>query len=199
MKITNDEIAVETKVRTVEPAERGAWSESIEGQRRWNVYGQVHGRHGDLYRVLFDDGSQGLYARNELQRRDVEAYTPAEREELIAKMDKLAGSFYSHAVRIGVHAFIEFAGLMNEFIQVCRDANRANVDFAKGNAHTGVMLPFQPFHAAYLGEKMQCIYGTTFEKNKAVRDAFIQALFEGAYKLVPVTPARTAERPKASL
>jgi|GEM_PF-7019421 len=192
MKTMNDEIAVGTKVRTVEPAEPGAWSESLEGERRWSVYGHVHGRHGDLYKVLLDDGTEGLYARNELQRRDVEAYTLAEREELIAKMHKLSEAFYSRAVRIGVHAFIEFAGFMNEFIVVCRDASRANVDFAKGNAHTGVMLPFQPYHAAYLGEKIQCIYGTAFVKNKAVRDAFIQALFEGAYKLVPVKPARTA-------
>lgn len=89
-------------------------------------------------------------------------YTVEERAAMLRGMRGASDYFYSMAVRIGVHAFIEFTGLMNEFIKLCEEAHAAGIDFTMANVHTGQHLPFQPHHIAYLYEKLECIYGIEF-------------------------------------
>lgn len=89
-------------------------------------------------------------------------YTVEERAAMLRGMRGASDYFYSSAVRIGVHAFIEFAGLMNEFIKLCEEAHAKGIDFTMANVHTDQHLPFQPHHIAYLNEKLECIYGMRF-------------------------------------
>lgn len=84
--------------------------------------------------------------------------TPQQREEALGKMQQAADEFYRSAVFIGNHPFIEFAGLMNEYIQVCRDAHREGIDFTECNRHSGVKLPLLPMRSDYLNEKLECIF-----------------------------------------
>jgi hypothetical protein len=49
--------------------------------------------------------------------------TTDERAQALLQMQRTADAFYRSAVAVGNHPFIEFAGLMNEYIQACRCAH----------------------------------------------------------------------------
>lgn len=85
----------------------------------------------------------------------------AELEVMLQKMQETSSLFYRRAVMTGCHPFIEFTGLMNEYIKVCRDNLERGVDFADANTHSGVPLSIQIHQARYLGEKLECIFGPT--------------------------------------
>lgn len=83
----------------------------------------------------------------------------AELLQITVNMRKASDVFYWMAFRCGNHAFIEFTGLMNEYINVCDSAAKQGIDFTMASTHTGVALPFRPHHQQYLLEKLECIYG----------------------------------------
>lgn len=90
--------------------------------------------------------------------------TTAELEECIAKMKAASSAFYIAAIHCeGNHAFIEFTGLMNEYIAVCEDRMREGVDFRFINKHCGAP-PLAPYRLAYLNDKIDCIYGVVFRQ-----------------------------------
>lgn len=95
-------------------------------------------------------------------------YSKKERDICLAKMRNASDAFYSAAVGTGNHAFIEFTGLMNEYIKLCYDASEQGVDFMTANIHAGSHLPFKGYHKAYLNEKLECIYGVTFKIHEDV-------------------------------
>ena len=79
-------------------------------------------------------------------------------EATIQAMQKTADAFYRDAVHIGNHPFIEFAGLMNEYISACREATSSGIDFTKCNSHTGQHLPLHAHQVDYINEKLECIF-----------------------------------------
>ena len=85
------------------------------------------------------------------------ALTPSESLKL---MQKASNEFYISSAKTQCHAFIEFTGLMNEYIKICEDFQKANPDddFRSLNAHTGKSLKLQPFERLYIKEKLNCIY-----------------------------------------
>jgi hypothetical protein len=186
----HDELSVDTPVITTKPAKESAdWTAEARLARRWGLDGKVQeksDRHGVCYRVKHEDGTEAWYERKELRRKDVLEHTLAERQEMIEKMRVVSERFYGPATMTGVHAFIEFCGLMNEFITVCQSAQERGIDFTMANTHSGQALPFETHHAAYLAEKLNCIYGPALLNNKSVRDTFIAIMFEGEFKLAPV-------------
>jgi hypothetical protein len=95
-----------------------------------------------------------------------------EEQEAIRKMEAAAGAFYSMAVRTGVHAFIEFTGLMNEYIKCCA----GSPGFMHSNTHNEGALNVEAFQAAYLAEKLDCIYGPTFRKHPELARAVLGGL-----------------------
>ena len=109
-----------------------------------------------------------------------------ELEEQLVRMEHLRQKFYLMAVMIGVHGFIEFAGLMGDYINCCHDTLRAGQDFTECNVHGGVPLMMQDYQAAYLGEKFGCIYGPALNAEPALRDAFEQAWAYEVHAPVPV-------------
>lgn len=102
----------------------------------------------------------------------------AELEQQIKKMEDATSVFYVMAQQAGVHTFIEFCGFMNEYIQLCRDALKADIDFSRISTHTGggSQLPFLHYRVNYLGEKFGCIFEPWFAANpKAVIPFFRSA------------------------
>jgi hypothetical protein len=89
----------------------------------------------------------------------MEVYSAPEREAILARMESVSRVFYAGAVQTNCHPFIEFCGLMNEYIEICRDTHEAGIDFTQASAHGDQMLKFAPHHLAYLREKLNCIYG----------------------------------------
>jgi hypothetical protein len=88
-------------------------------------------------------------------------YTNEELLLMISGMREASAAFYADAVRIGNHAFIEFTGLMNEYIKMCSEAASDGRDFTQGNIHTGQAILAKPYELSYLTEKLECIFGTT--------------------------------------
>jgi lipopolysaccharide biosynthesis protein len=101
-------------------------------------------------------------------------YTADERKQMLEKMRRLSNAFYSEAVQIGVHSFIEFTGLMNEFIDICRNADVQGVDFVRANTHSNKAMSIADHQIHYLAEKLDCIYGPML-KDPANKRAFVKA------------------------
>ena len=105
---------------------------------------------------------------------DPNGYTEEEREAMLLGMRAASGVFYAQAFRIGCHPFIEFCGLMNEYIQMCERAHKGGLDFPHASAHSGISIPMATHEAAYLGEKLGCIYGPALQDPANLR-AFLRA------------------------
>jgi hypothetical protein len=95
----------------------------------------------------------------------------------ILDMKIASAEFYRMATAIGVHSFIEFAGLMNEYINLCADALKGGQDYTQANVHTGTALPMQAYHARYLAEKLGCIYGSALTTSPQLTRAFLERLY----------------------
>lgn len=81
---------------------------------------------------------------------------------MIVKMREASSAFYSVAAKIGNHAFIEFTGLMNEYIKICEDNLKDGNDFTQFNVHTGRAM-IQPYQRNYMQEKIECIFAVPLE------------------------------------
>lgn len=92
-----------------------------------------------------------------------------ELEQVLVNMRAVSNNFYAGAQGCGNHAFLEFTGLMNDYIEVCRDSLNAGIDFTAANTHSGVALRLLPFRAAYLSEKLDCIYGPALRQSPELR------------------------------
>lgn len=84
--------------------------------------------------------------------------TATEREIALQRMEDVAAGFYRSAVSIGVHPFIEFSGLMHEYLKCARAAHNDGVDFTECNTHTGSDLPMPGYSVDYINEKLECIF-----------------------------------------
>lgn len=87
----------------------------------------------------------------------------AELADVCKRMQTVSNAFYYSAINVGNHAFIEFCGLMNEYIKVCEHTLEAGEDFTATTAHgQGIALRMEDFHRRYLAEKLGCIFATSF-------------------------------------
>ncbi|MDN8115795.1 hypothetical protein QZN21_30685 [Burkholderia vietnamiensis] len=84
--------------------------------------------------------------------------TANERDVALQRMRTVASQFYRDAIAIGNHPFIEFAGLMNEYISACTEAHNAGLDFSECNRHSGLVLPLHDVQSDYINEKLECIF-----------------------------------------
>lgn len=108
------------------------------------------------------------------------ALTPAERSELLTRMEAVAHDTYWLFFRRGMgsecHAFLEFNGLISKFVGLCRKAHEQGIDFTQANTHTGKPLPLGPEDARYMAEKLECIFGPALRANPKALRAFLQGL-----------------------
>lgn len=95
-------------------------------------------------------------------------------EKALVDMRRAAGAYYAAAVGTGCHTFIEFTGLINEYITVCTQMT-ANGDYTwlNANTHTGVPLQLRKHNVIYLAEKLDCIYGPTLRADPELMDTLI--------------------------
>lgn len=77
---------------------------------------------------------------------------------ILEGMRATSARFYADAIRLGNHPFIEFTGLMNEYILACEHAHKQGIDFTQCNTHTGQVLPLESYLRRYLAEKLDCIF-----------------------------------------
>jgi hypothetical protein len=107
---------------------------------------------------------------------DPNTYSPEQLRDMLAKMEAVTAAFYPAAASTGVHTFIEFTGLMHEFIKICRQSAAQDVDFASASTHTGKPLVVYSYNADYIVEKLDCIFGPAIKSSPEVRAAFAKLL-----------------------
>ena len=56
---------------------------------------------------------------------------------------------------------------------MCKNAQAQGIDFPNANAHSGQALPMRTFEAAYIGEKLGCIFGPSLQ-DPDNRKAFLE-------------------------
>lgn len=83
---------------------------------------------------------------------------PKERKEALKAMQKTSDNFYVAAVQTKNHPFIEFAGILNEYIKTCEEAHKQGIDFSECNTHAQQNLPMADFQINYINEKLECIF-----------------------------------------
>jgi len=92
-------------------------------------------------------------------------YTEVELADMLVKMRAASNAYYTAACSTGVHPFIEFAGLMNEYIKICEHNMNDGIDFTETSVHTGRTLHIHEHEVAYIGEKFGCIFGPSLKKH----------------------------------
>lgn len=102
-------------------------------------------------------------------------YTDEELDSMLKEMKDCSSHFYARAVRIGNHPFIEFCGLINEYVSMCKTTAQANVDFTICNRHVGIPLLAHDYQIKYMAEKFECIFGPVLEDAKN-REIFFKAM-----------------------
>lgn len=107
---------------------------------------------------------------------------PIEQRVMLQKMRSVSTTFYGSAVYTGVHGFIEFCGLMNEFINICEHSGRKGINFSQANTHTGQELHMETFQVEYLAEKLECIYGATIQNSPELTRIFLEKFLPGVAK-----------------
>lgn len=132
------------------------WQRGDGGRHLWQK------RVGNTTHVLHEgDVIECRWSLEDAEQKRDEIYNADERAAMIGKMKQVSGAFYPLACRTGCHAFIEFTGMMNEYIKLCEAAHEQGIDFNTTNVHLGKSLPMKEYMAKYLGEKLGCIYGTS--------------------------------------
>lgn len=85
-------------------------------------------------------------------------FSAPERIVMLRRMREASAVFYGMAVQARCHPFIEFTGLMNEYIKCCEQAHADGIDFASCNKHAGQHLPMPAHSVDYVNEKLECIF-----------------------------------------
>lgn len=102
-----------------------------------------------------------------------EGYSDTEAQDILARMTNASLAFYAMARQAGCHSFIEFAGLMNEYINVCRDMTAAgDLTWIHANTHSERGVALRAHHISYLAEKLDCIYGASLRASPELARAF---------------------------
>lgn len=79
-------------------------------------------------------------------------------EDSLVKMREASDQFYVAATKVQCHAFIEFTGLMNEYIKVCEANLKRGTDFRELNVHGEGQLHIEPYQLNYIRDKLNCIF-----------------------------------------
>ncbi len=87
--------------------------------------------------------------------------SPQTPEEILVAMKAASNNYYREAIATNCHTFIEFTGLMNEYIKICeRNLKQRGIDFTKTSVHCSdePRLQIEGWELDYINSKLQCIF-----------------------------------------
>lgn len=90
---------------------------------------------------------------------DADGYSRRQREEMLVGMHFTVRVFYALAVAAHVHAFREFTGLMNNYVEACADAEKRGAPWVEANECSGSPLRWHTGQLKYIDEKLRCMFG----------------------------------------
>jgi hypothetical protein len=87
-------------------------------------------------------------------------HNPRTPEEILAAMKAASNNYYREAIATNCHTFIEFTGLINEYIKICeRNLQQRGIDFTNTSVHTdGPRLHIEDWELDYINQKLCCIF-----------------------------------------
>jgi hypothetical protein len=85
---------------------------------------------------------------------------PRTPEEILAAMKAASANYYREAIATNCHTFIEFTGLMSQYISICERNLKEGVDFTQISVHHtgGLKLHITDWELEYLAQKLKCIF-----------------------------------------
>ena len=85
---------------------------------------------------------------------------PQTPEEILVAMKAASQNYYREAIATKCHTFIEFTGLMNEYIKICeRNLKQRGLNFTETSIHTDKpRLHIEEWELDYINQKLQCIF-----------------------------------------
>jgi hypothetical protein len=104
------------------------------------------------------------------------SYNKEELQAITQKMRNTANRVYVLLQSCEVHAFIEFNGLMQKYVDLCQRASDAGVDFTMFNTHNDRAFTVHAHDIEYMAEKFDCIFGPLFRRNLVLWDLFKKKL-----------------------
>jgi hypothetical protein len=86
--------------------------------------------------------------------------SPQTPDEVLNAMKIAAHNYYREAIATNCHTFIEFTGLINEYIKICERNLNQGVDFTKTSTHCPgePELHIEDWELAYINDKLRCIF-----------------------------------------
>jgi|GEM_PF-1332468 len=92
-------------------------------------------------------------------RKELADYSPQTPEEILEAMETAAHNYYREAIATNCHTFIEFTGLINEYIKICERNLKRGIDFTKTSAHCRELkLQIEDWELDYINDKLRCIF-----------------------------------------
>jgi hypothetical protein len=87
-------------------------------------------------------------------------HSPQTPKEILAAMKAASNNYYREAIATNCHTFIEFTGLINEYIKICeRNLQQRGIDFTNTSVHAdGPRLHIENWELNYINEKLCCIF-----------------------------------------
>lgn len=80
-------------------------------------------------------------------------------KQSLAKMRAASDQFYSLAANTQCHAYLEFTGILNEYIKICEENLVRGIDFREENIHKGnSQMVIKDYQIDYMNEKLECIF-----------------------------------------
>lgn len=104
------------------------------------------------------------------------SYNKEELQAITHKMRATANLTYVMLQSCHVHAFIEFNGLMQKYVDLCQRAADVGEDFSMYNTHNDKTFEVQEHDVVYLAEKFDCIFGPLFRKDPKLWKLFKEQL-----------------------
>jgi hypothetical protein len=87
--------------------------------------------------------------------------SPQTPEEILEAMKAASHNYYREAIATNCHTFIEFTGLMNEYIKICeRNLKQEGIDFTKTSVHSPgePRLQIEEWELNYINDKLRCLF-----------------------------------------
>jgi len=86
--------------------------------------------------------------------------SPQTPEEILEAMKAASHNYYREAIATNCHTFIEFTGLINEYIKICERNLKQGVNFTKTSVHCSgeTKLQIESWELDYINDKLRCIF-----------------------------------------
>lgn len=94
-------------------------------------------------------------------RKELPDSLPQTPEEIVEAMKIASHNYYREAISTNCHTFIEFTGLINEYIKICeRNLQQRGVDFTQTSVHSPgePRLHIEGWELQYINDKLRCIF-----------------------------------------